>query len=824
MEKMKNTINTASAGNVENTAKAGQIRENLCAAWNGLGFLAITALYILPDVLKAVMLYAGKQSVAPLAAYLADLAGLGVCAGLGFLAIRSVNRKNTLFAFTNGVLPCMAALCLGKILVTIMSSWLGTPGLAVSLAAAGLIFGGSILLLGKTFGERIGSGKNSGQEECTESGEHTGREERSGHGALRTVCVLLGGALGYWITALTAGLFNRLTVGSSSWGRVMFLLLAVCIVRWLTMLPALYLACSGRDRESRERRPVVFGVSAAVLGLAAVMLFPGSVSFADRMAADYERRMAEACTNLQEGNILLAANEYKALERELEVWEDIRADGYISIGDSEAAENQVLAYLDACAAGSNRLGKMEKYYTAGYITDTDFCFLMLREYAKEETLSGEQENRRREILNGLAAARLYTGGLPEGEEIAEHSEDYEKLSEAVDSYGKYFEYVPLLSRVRLGEEYSSHGYLTGNTADLAREAIASALEKPEDFVWNYIALMLYNTQENQLATYNNPVEDIEKVAENFEKSFEKEFGQEAGQEERLKVKKLVMRAYLRTVDFDKCADYGLEALREFQDEALRDNTLYALFGAGRYQECLALAEAAERTTDPCPIYYAAAASLCLGDFDTSVEYALELAGEVENSEYPQTADELLYGYLSLLTVDMWNTRARYEELSPEQLARLKSDSLLKAYTEAFCAVYGSLGRSVSADVRAESTASALELADRVLALREGLCYPNYLKGVAYTQQEMWSEAAEAYRTALEMKGDDAMIWYALGMVYDRLEDYENEYKALTIAVGLNPWLDYYNEYESTGIHMWSYRERARVMLQRQHEKAQGVEE
>ena len=516
MKKMKNTINTentastanaesmANAGNVKNAARAEQIRENLCGAWNGLGFLAITALYILPDVLKAVMLYAGKQSVAPLAAYLADLAGLGVCAGLGFLAIRSVNRKNALFAFTNGVLPCMAALCLGKILVTIMSSWLGTPGLAVSLAAAGLIFGGSILLLGKTFGERTGSVEHSGQEETS------GREK----GALRTVCVLYGGALGYWITALTAGLFNRLTVGSSSWGRVMFLLLAVCIVRWFTMLPALYLACSGRNREIRERKPVVFGVSAAVLGLAAVMLFPGSVSFADRLAADYERRMAEACTNLQEGNILLAANEYKALERELEAWAEVREEGYTAIGDSEAAENQILAYLDACATGFNRLGKMEKYYTAGYITDTDFCFLMLREYAKEETLSGEQENRRREILNGLAAARLYTGGLPEGEEIAEHSEDYEKLSEAVDSYGKYFEYVPLLSRVRLGDEYGSHGYLTGNTAELAEEAIASALEKPEDFVWKYIALMLYNTQENQLATYNNPVEDIEKVAEN----------------------------------------------------------------------------------------------------------------------------------------------------------------------------------------------------------------------------------------------------------------------------------------------------------------------
>ena len=83
---------------------------------------------------------------------------------------------------------------------------------------------------------------------------------------------------------------------------------------------------------------------------------------------------------------------------------------------------------------------------------------------------------------------------------------------------------------------------------------------------------------------------------------------------------------------------------------------------------------------------------------------------------------------------------------------------------------------------------------------------------------------EEYNKALDANGDDPMIWYALGNVYEELEDYENQYKALTLAVELNPWYDYYNDYEGTGIHMWFYRKSALSELQRQHQKSQGVDE
>ena len=78
----------------------------------------------------------------------------------------------------------------------------------------------------------------------------------------------------------------------------------------------------------------------------------------------------------------------------------------------------------------------------------------------------------------------------------------------------------------------------------------------------------------------------------------------------------------------------------------------------------------------------------------------------------------------------------------------------------------------------------------------------------------------AYKKAIEYKSDDPMIWYALYSAYAELEDWENAYTSAEIAIGLSPWFNYYNDYEGIGIHMYSYRDRAKAMLEKQHEASQ----
>lgn len=216
-----------------------------------------------------------------------------------------------------------------------------------------------------------------------------------------------------------------------------------------------------------------------------------------------------------------------------------------------------------------------------------------------------------------------------------------------------------------------------------------------------------------------------------------------------------MQTYLRALALDKCADYGLEALKNLDNSYIRENTMYALLKTGRYDECLKLAKETETGTDPAPIYYAAA-TLESEDFDASVEYAPELAKQAKLSEYPKKADELLHFWLALLIVDTETTKAKYGQLSEVQISRLESDAFLKNYLEAYANAYYSTygGHSVYGDSYTAALDKAIAAADRVLSECGELCYPYYLKGVALAQQEKFEDAVSAYKKAIEYKSDD----------------------------------------------------------------------
>lgn len=210
---------------------------------------------------------------------------------------------------------------------------------------------------------------------------------------------------------------------------------------------------------------------------------------------------------------------------------------------------------------------------------------------------------------------------------------------------------------------------------------------------------------------------------------------------------------------DKCADYGLETLKSSDNSYIRENTMYALLKTGRYDECLKLARRLRPGTNPAPIYYAAAATLKSGDFDASVDYALELAEQVKTSEYPKKADELLHSWLALLIVDTETTEAKYGQLSEVQIGRLESDKFLKNYLEAYAnAYYSTYGdHSIYSDSYKEALDKAIDAADQVLSERGELCYPYYLKGVALAQQEKFEDAVGAYKKAIgvqERRPDD----------------------------------------------------------------------
>lgn len=795
------------------------VYKNAFARWI---FGIIASLVILPDLIKTVLLCIKKESLAAGTVFIADVLCV-VCAFVfAFFAVCSIGKtaKEAVAVWIKGCIPCISALYGGKLLTVLFVKCFGTVGEFIGIAAGGTLLGLSFYLLS-----------------CAVNGGIKGKVGRKL--LLTAVYILLAIVFAYLLPYIFGLGIESAFAQKRVWCIKLIAELIYAVFCWVLIVPVLRFVChgnlskAGTDEQNTSAQTkksslgyIPTAVGAAVLTICAVITFPATVSPSDRLKAEYYSRTNTACYNLLGGRIITAVNDYREIQRELEIWKEIADGGWNDISESEIATNQMLAYLDTYANHTDyRLETMEKYYTAGYIKDTDFCFDMLAEYKNADELTAEQKNRRTEILTNLAANGIYVGGLPD---VAENAAVMAEVIETAFSYQNSFEYAEMLAKMRVGVTNGTNiadSVGTGITYQLVSQAVEKALEAPEDFVWSYIAVMFYNNQEQHSLYLTADYSDDKRilaVVENFEKQFEKQLGKDITKEERLGIKKLVMQTYLRALALDKCADYGLKALKEFDNFFIRENTMYALLKTGRYDECLKLAKEVQDDTNPVPLYYAAAATLESGEFDASAEYVLELAKQVKTSEYPKKADELLHSYFSLLVVDTETTKAKYSLLSDEQINKLNSDEFLKNYLEAYVnACYPSYGgHSIYDDAYTEAMETALAAADRVIAERGELCYPYYLKGVTLMQQKEYDEAVAAYKKAIEYKSDDPMIWYALYAAYEELEEWENAYTAAEIAIGLSPWFNYYSDYEGIGIHPYSYREGAKAMIEKQHEASQ----
>lgn len=793
--------------------------KNAFARWI---FGIIASLVILPDLIKTLLLCIKKESLAAGTVFIADVLCV-VCAFVfAFFAVCSIGKtaKEAVAVWIKGCIPCIAALYGGKLLTALFVKCFGTVGEFIGIAAGGILLGLSFYLLSYAVNGGI-KGK-------------VGRKL-----LLTAVYILLAIVFAYLLPYIFGLGIESAFAQKRVWCIKLIAELVYAVFCRALIVPVLKFVClgnlskAGTDEQitSAQTKKSRLGyiptaVGAAVLTICAVITFPATVSPSDRLKAEYYSRTNTACYNLLGGHIITAVNDYREIQRELEIWKEIADGGWNDISESEIATNQMLAYLDTYANHTDdRLETMEKYYTAGYIKDTDFCFDMLAEYKNADELTAEQKNRRTEILTNLAANGIYVGGLPD---VAENAAVMAEVIETAFSYQNSFEYAEMLAKMRVGVTNGTNiadSVGTGITYQLVSQAVEKALEAPEDFVWSYIAVMFYNNQEQHSLYLTVDYSDDKRilaVVENFEKQFEKQLGKDITKEERLGIKKLVMQTYLRALALDKCADYGLEALKEFDNFFIRENTMYSLLKTGRYDECLKLANEVKDDTNPVPLYYAAAATLESGEFDASAEYVLELAKQVKTSEYSKKADELLHSYFSLLVVDTETTKAKYSLLSDEQINKLNSDEFLKNYLAAYVnACYPSYGgHSIYDDAYTQAMETALTAADRVISECGELCYPYYLKGVTLMQQEKYDEAVAAYKKAIDYNSDDPMIWYALYAAYEELEEWENAYTAAEIAIGLSPWFNYYSDYEGIGIHPYSYRDGAKAMIEKQHEASQ----
>lgn len=328
--------------------------KNAFARWI---FGIIASLVILPDLIKTVLLCIKKESLSAGTVFIADVLCV-VCAFVfAFFAICSIGKtaKEAVAVWLKGCIPCIAALYGGKLLTVLFVKCFGTVGEFIGIAAGGILLGLSFYLLS-----------------CAVNG---GIKRKVGRKLLLTaVCILLAIVFAYLLPYILGLGIESAFAQKRVWCIKLIAELIYAVFCRALIVPVLRFVClenlskAGTDEQitSAQTKKSRLGyiptaVGAAILTICAVMTFPATISSSDRLKAEYYSRTNTACYNLLGGNIITAVNDYREIQRELEIWKEIVDGGWNDISESEIATNQMLAYLDTYANHTDdRLETMEK--------------------------------------------------------------------------------------------------------------------------------------------------------------------------------------------------------------------------------------------------------------------------------------------------------------------------------------------------------------------------------------------------------------------------------------------------------------------------------
>ncbi|MDD6235428.1 MAG: tetratricopeptide repeat protein [Lachnospiraceae bacterium] len=739
---------------------------------------------VVPVIVKAIIMCAVKKTLPDSALIAANAVGVIMSVIFGILMALSVERNKVrpYKILTGAILPWIAVKYGVEMLGVVLRGGLGTGGLFIAMAVQVILE--AALLMSAVF--------------------MVHKPDTKKEIILNIIKCLVMSVVGNGIMAVAGYVSQYITI-AGTWESAVLLLIVRELIRWIVYIIIIGMACGdGKAGETSGRKiPCIVSsvVSAAVVIAAVVAGRPdGSRNTLKVLTDDYIVRASNAYMAFVSGNPVGSMKEYDNIRNELDIWNlYISGEEIPEISSKDIQSNAMMAYLDIeLNHNEDRLETMEDYYIKGYIRDNDFMFELLDEYDNQPELTKEQKNRRDEIIRYFVTNGIYRGGLFSAEDVKKNPAGMKRAIKTVQNYMDNYDYIEFLSEPVIGDII----YGPGITFDTVMTAMDKAVENPDDFVWNFYAVYFINTQRRPSARefeYDYyPEETIVMICEQLENIFDKEYGNTASDESILELKKMIIRTYMFTLKTDKCADYCLDTLKKYDDGSVKRDAAYALYTAERYDECMALATDDDYTLE----YYAALSALALGKNKESVELFMPVAQLIKDKEASVYADEMVYSYISAL--------ADSEIDEPEEFA---SDEVLDLYYKAYMDVYK--------ETSAEALEEAVNLSEQILGKYDNLAYVYYIKGAAYYEQEKYEDARQAYEKAIECNSSDAMVWFALGETYSRLDNSEAAYNAYNMSDMLSPWYDYYSDYEGVGIHMYSYKEHELVNLQSSHEADNG---
>lgn len=504
-----------------------------------------------------------------------------------------------------------------------------------------------------------------------------------------------------------------------------------------------------------------------------------------------EEKIIKGQMYLAVGDIPLALNYFDEANTQISMWKYIASDG--KVNDLMTLEelkkqnpsNKQLIYFQLL--NSKDYNAFENY-AINKGADIDWYLSLLDVYnkvEKEGTLTKEQKNRRKELLQLCISNGDFVNGILTEENIKNESKNLipvlKKYEEFLKSYNIYENLNNVIKEGKITDE-------------IIYSLLEDSKKNPENILYQYYA---YSIGSIYLYDGASHYEETIKAAIRFDQLFMNQVDKNENKNEILKEKINIGNSIYNCYNYKIAIKYYQEAVEYGGDY----NVLLQIADCyNKLEEYDKFNEVLKEVLNENPeseyaLYLSALNSLKINKITESINYASRLTDLLLKSEENITEIEsYLYSYIQYLTVnDSSYTDYSYkvypEKLDEKQLNMVEKNKFFYNYIEA---VYNNFN---SRDYK-----KAINYIDNVIEEKEGLSQACYLKGSIYYAQKEYEKAVEQYLKSISIDDSKSTVWYALAYTYDALADYENAYTCCLKVQKLLPYSDHGEDFYGVAAH------------------------
>jgi len=583
----------------------------------------------------------------------------------------------------------------------------------------------------------------------------------------------------------------------------------VALLKWLAIHPALCICASGSGGAALLGSGPFAGPGAAgkaaliaasaVLAASCVLTVMPSISYdpAEAVLSQVGDMIEQGDLYLMKGDLIGASASYRHAIARRDAWRTVLSgDGYLwqetkgTYNDTAVRliyieENKTLdRYLYSWILSSDCPVEFYVIYLDSLKEKEEALIAASRERDPENVtgLGEVDEDRRKDILLYLVLNGIWSGNAV----MRADFDDEGAAALLVRLAEGYEEELSLREGVMLyGELVASGGVLS---KEMAYGAVSIAARHPDNAYLQWMAMELGSSYTNDLG--GNYYDEAAEAALLYDALFA-EANPDAPDSEVIAQKYATATALMKCQRLKEAKDMLAEAIRKYDDHALRLLHMAVLYRGGEFEECARLAEAmvAKDGFDPEAMGLAMISRALNGELSASVTHALSLSKAAREGDRLVACDAMLLyfahgiGGANIGDKRFPNEHRKYNMLSDDDKTLLERDPLLSNMLLAFCRL------------QEKKHEEAMDHVEAALRLGPGWPSLHYIKGAILFELLDYEAAIDSFLTAVSINRVNPGAWFMLGHCYDRLERYQDSLNAFTTVIEYIPnsehMLDHY---------------------------------